>query len=157
MKDQEEANLNDYLAPDGFIMIRNGLREHIAGGRFNTVDLAVYLFLHAFARSSCGLCYTNAVAIGNQLDTPIATIKGSLHRLRETHYVNYPTGNGKRGSYLIAIHKHRPTHGVLTGYELDAFANSELDRFTYINPAGDSLDAVLKPSADRPETVLMTA
>jgi hypothetical protein len=123
-------------------MIRNGIREHIIGGRFNGVDLGVYLFLHIFAKSSCGLCYTNAVAIGHQLKTPTTTIKGSLQRLRVMHYINYPAGDGHRRSYLIAINKYKPTNGVLRGYQLDAFASNDLERsLTSRRP-----ETVLKPS-----------
>jgi hypothetical protein len=51
----------EQLAPDGFVMIRNGIREHIEGGRLAGYALGVYFYLHLTCTWKTGICYTNAV------------------------------------------------------------------------------------------------
>ncbi|MFZ0685621.1 MAG: hypothetical protein WAM89_08745 [Terriglobales bacterium] len=137
-------------------MIRSGLRDHVTNGRFTAIDLGVYMYLHMIAKWGTGIAYTNAVAIGNVLDTPTTTINGSLARLRERGYIQYPKGDGKRGSYFIYIMKYRPTVGMLKGWELSDFNAVDLSEVIYSNPNGQRVLTMWKPCAGRAEHVLMT-
>jgi hypothetical protein len=154
-KTETEDSL-DQLAPDGFIMVRAGIREHVANRQFTAIDLGVYMYLHMIAKWSCGIAYTNAVAIGNVLDTPTTTINGSLARLRERGYIQYPRGTGHRGSYFIYIMKYRPTVDVLRGWELSDFNAADLSQVIYAKPNGQRVLTVWKPCAQRADHVLMT-
>ncbi|HET7216355.1 MAG TPA: hypothetical protein VFL79_22395, partial [Terriglobia bacterium] len=128
--------------PDGFIKIRNGLREHIRQGHLCPTDLGIYLFLHLEVDWGTGIVFTNASGIANTFDGKVSvrTVQDALHRLREHRYINYRRGNGQRASYTILIHKYQPTVGVRCGFRLNAFADNSLTNPVY-EPLGRSPDS----------------
>jgi hypothetical protein len=145
----------DNLFPEGYVGLRAGLREHITGGRFQGYDLGIYVHLHFFASWRTGICFTNAVAIGNELDIPVRSVNNSLARLKERGYINFRKGDGRHGSYPIYIHKHRPTVGALKGYELNAFASNNKETVLYISPDGHGVEAAWKKRGDGADEALM--
>lgn len=154
-KPKPEIDLVEQLAPDGFIMIRSGIREHIDGGRFLGFDLGVYLYLHAISSWKTGIAYTCAKAIGEKLEVPARSVNNSLYRMRERGYINYPKGDGSRGLYCVYIHKARPTVGALRGYELDAFWDNDFQEILYRKADGGCAVAAWKPRCEGAEVALM--
>lgn len=128
---QSTFNSEEWLNPQGFIGIRNGIREHIDSGCFSATDLGVYFYLQAHVNWATGICYTNAVTMALKLDeTPVRSVQRSFAKLRERGYINYPE-KYHGGSYPVLINKFRPTNGLLLGAELDAFKSKDFEQVIY--------------------------
>ncbi len=113
---------------DNFTAIRNGLLDHIRAGKLCPFDLGVYVFMHLQAEWSTGIYYGCAFGIAHGFNDPNLKehIQKALRRLRDRQYINYPKGDGKRGSYPILIHKYQVTVGELSGKRLNAWKHGEL-------------------------------
>jgi hypothetical protein len=111
------------LAPEGFAMIRNGIREHYRAGKLSLCDLGLFTFLNLECRWDTGVYHGTAEGISFALDRTVnkEQVKRYLRRLREKRYINYKEGTGSRGGYDILIHKFRPRLGKLVGTELNAW------------------------------------
>ena len=107
---------------EGFAKIRNGINKHIKEGKLHPFDLGIYLWLHLNCNWKTGVCRQTAlgIALNGFNDAGLKeTIQKSLRRLRKHGYINYPKGVGKRGGYLIVIHKFEPS--ALRGYRINAW------------------------------------
>jgi hypothetical protein len=133
---------------DNFTTIRNGIREHIKGGKLNPFDLGIYLFLHLWADWSTGIYYGCALSIAFMFGGDFGLkghIQQSLRRLRKRHYINYRKGDGARGAYPILIHKYEPTVGKLLGTRLNAWKQGDLVQPEY-EPINCGATVVPQPS-----------
>ena len=133
----------------GFIRLRQGIFEHIASGKMTPIDFAVYVTLLKWANWRTGICMTNSISLASNWgnwsstvdrksdgeetmpNTKERSIQNSLLRLRKRGFINYPTGDGTRGSYPVLIDKFEPTLGMLVGWSLDAAATTDLENPVY--------------------------
>lgn len=142
------------LSESGFIRLRVGIFEHAASGKMTPYDFAIYLTLHKWANWRSGICTTTAASLASNwgdwgsvaesgsdteeqtTNRKRRTIQNCLHRLRERGYINYRTGDGKRGAYPILINKYEPSLGALVGWSLDLAATTDLDNpvYRYVSP-----------------------
>lgn len=142
---------------NGFTAIRLGLLEHIETGRFALTDLGIYTYLHMRRNWASGICFTNARSIATTFDVPHSTVKDSFRRLKEKGYIDYPEGNGARGSYPVLLLKCEPTEGVLKASRLISRADNNFQAIVYEFPSCDRPLAILTTARQRPDTVLWTA
>lgn len=112
---------------DSFLALRRGLRDHIRRGCLCPTDLGIYTYIHFEADWSTGIFTGCALSIAYGFNDPNLKecVQKSLRRLRDRHYINYPKGDGSRGSYPILINKYEITVGDLSGRRLNAWKHGE--------------------------------
>jgi hypothetical protein len=136
---------------ENFTPIRRGILDHLRGGKMCPFDLGVYVALHLRADWSTGVYRGCALALAYDFgDSNLRDhIKKSLFRLRERGFINYPKGDGMRGSYDILINKRDVTSGERAGMRLDAWKHGKLAKPEYAPQNGNG---AVKPESPKPKT-----
>jgi hypothetical protein len=113
---------------EGFVKIRRGLLEHFKQGKLAASDGGVYFYLLMECDYTTGTLYGDSKGIASGMGgmTSVDQIRHSLARLRKNKFINYPKGNGKRGSYLIILDKYEPTSGIHEGQRVNAWMYEDL-------------------------------
>lgn len=111
-----------------FTPIFNGLDDHLALGKLPPAADSVFMRLLRHCNWITGIYFgcagrLKALYGGTATESAIAQALGLLKRNR---LIYYHRGNGKRGSYPIAINRHFARSGILTGFRVNAFVANGL-------------------------------
>ncbi len=126
------------IAPEGFVVIRSGLFEHVSSGRMSPLALAMYSFILYGCIWKTGVRHGSAPKLQHALGgyVPLRTVQRHLNKLVNEGYLKSFNMAGKRGNYPTLIDKYRPTEGALIGYELNAAKSTDWKHPVY-EPVGE--------------------
>jgi hypothetical protein len=134
-----------------FIPVFTGLDEHLYQGKFTPTSLGIYLLLLRHCHWGTGVYFGCAGRLENLFGGTAnkAVINHALAHLRGNRLINYPKGDGTRGSYNILVHKHLARVGALKGFKLNAFGYRSLEYPLYYNPNGGGTVDAWSPNGGR--------
>ena len=137
------------MSDQGFLRLRNGILEHVDEGVWygHLRAYGLYVYLLQRRKWASGIVWTNARSIATSFGEPLSSIQQDFRFLRERNYIQYPSGNGRRGNYPVCLINDQPTEGMLMGYRLNGFADSTFQTIIYEPINGQHTDAVLRACA----------
>ena len=135
---------------DGHIQLRRGLYPHLKQGRMTMDELAVFVYLQFIADFRNGKAKTSAPHIYYETgrNMPLRKIQRILESLEKKRYIRRFMVDGRKGDYIVLIHKFRPTLGAWTGKYLNAFKCEDYNDFVFEDRVDDDAESDVDVDAD---------